>query len=563
MVALSALHSIVTNGIAAMTTFAVRLIRSAGGGPTNAPYNSRPMMSLASRRYSIVVAAIIIVTLARIAATHLLFAQTLDEPVHVAAGHEWLTQGFYHLDFQHPPLPRAFFALPFLDIRRVEHPTHPSEYGNDLYAAGDHYIHNVAAARRGNLPFVLVAALAVAAIARRLFGNAVAIVALLFFVSLPPVLAHGGLATTDMPAAAGFALALWALLRWSDEPSIAHSILLGSSIAFGILCKYSFFAFFPAAMLVVLVARRRLAPAKLLVVAATAFVVTWGAFGFSFSTLAAANPQAHDIARAAGVADRWTVVKVPAPDLAMGLLTVAMHNRIGHPAFLLGQTSQTGWWYYFPVALGVKTPIPYLLLAAAGAWLLLRKRHRETHLVVLAAALLAVAMASRINIGIRHLLPIYVPLSIVAAFAAVELWTIHRTARAAVVAAAGWLIIGSVLAHPDYLPWMNVLAGRRPQHVLLDSNFDWGQDIWRLARICRKRGVTSLEYAVVTNVRPGSIGITGGHPLDENVPAHGWIVASEQNIELARVKNGGAFTWLDRMAPFERVGKTLRLYHAP
>jgi hypothetical protein len=110
---------------------------------------------------------------------------------------------------------------------------------------------------------------------------------------------------------------------------------------------------------------------------------------------------------------------------------------------------------------------------------------------------------------------------------------------------------------------MNAFAGKRPNHVLADSNYDWGQDIWRLARICRKRGITSLGYAVFTSIRASSIGITSGQPLHESVPARGWVVISEQNLELARVSNPTAYNWLESRSQFERVGKTLRLYHLP
>ena len=517
---------------------------------------------MSPRRYWALIAVILLVSLVRIANTHLAFAQTLDEPVHVGAGHEWLTKGYYHLDFQHPPLPRVLFALPFTEVEPAN-PTHPSEYGNDLYAHRDRYIHNVAASRRGNLLFVAIAGLAVAASARRLFGDAAGWIAMLLFLSLPPVLAHGGLATTDVPAVAGFALAFYALLLWSEQPTWLRSILLGAAIAFGIACKYSFVVFFPPAMLIVLIARRRFAPAKLLFAALVAFVVTWAAFGFSYRSMAESNPQALDIARAAGIPDRLTHMKLPAADLAIGLVMVKFHNRLGHSAYLLGEVSDSGWWHYFPVALGVKTPIPYLLLALIGAWLLVKRRHRNAFLIIVAAIILLIAMTSRINIGIRHILPMYVPLSMIAAYAAIELWRMHRAARVAVGGAMVWLVLSSALAHPDYIPWMNAFAGRHPQRVLLDSNFDWGQDIWRLGRICRERNIHELGYAVTTTIRPTSIGITGGHLLQEDVPSRGWLVISEQNIELARVKNPRAYEWLERSGKFERIGRTLRLYRVP
>ncbi|HVR40720.1 MAG TPA: hypothetical protein VMU84_16610 [Thermoanaerobaculia bacterium] len=526
----------------------------------------------------------------RVASTHLVFAQTLDEPIHVAAGHEWLTRGTYQLDFEHPPLSRMLFALPFLDVR-AQH-SENQEYGNDLFARDDRYIHNLAAARRGNLVFLIIASLAVAAIARKLFGDVVAWIALALFVSLPPVLAHAGLATTDMASTAGFAVALYALLIWIDgsswqlavrplrdlavgsetienplpdreaaelptanrQPSWKRTILLGIAIAFGACCKYSFLFFFPPAVLIVLIARRRFPIAKLLVAGALSAIVIWGVFGFSIATMASVNPKAQHMARTAGVSERILDVRVPAPDFLLGLLTVKAHNRAGHSAFLLGKVKYDGWWYYFPIALVVKTPIPFLILAACGAWLLLKRRDPAIPLLLIAAAILGISMSARINIGIRHLLPMYVPLAIVAA-------SFVTRAKLATYALLGWLVITSALAHPDYLPWMNAFAGKHPEQVLADSNFDWGQDIWRLVRLCKSRGIRSLGYKVTTNIRGASVGITTGYPLDENQPSRGWMVLGDQDLELAKLRNPTAFDWLTRNRDFERFGKTLRLYH--
>lgn len=516
---------------------------------------------MSARRYATIVAVLLILTVVRIANTHLTFSQTLDEPVHVAAGHEWLTKGSYHLDFQHPPQPRMLFAYPFRSVVPAN-PAHPSEYGNDLYAKDGRYIHNVATTRRGNLVYVVIACLALAACARKLFGETVACVALLLFVTLPPVLAHGGLATTDMAVVAGFALALYALLMFVEQPTIIRSIALGFALAFGVCTKYSFVVFFPPVMLAVLIVRKRFVPSRLLIALLTAFVVTWGAFGFRVSTLAEANPRAADLTVAAGLSERWTQIPLPAPDLVMGFITVKFHDRVGHDAFLLGETSNSGWWQYFPIALGVKTPIPFLLLALAGIALAIQRKHRNGWILIAsAAAILIISMTSRINIGVRHILAIYVPLSILGAYAAVEFSRLHRNAHFAVAALLLWLGVTTTRAHPDYLPWMNAFAGERPQHVLLDSNFDWGQDLWRLGRICKQRHVTELGYALATTIRPDSIGITGGHLLSEETPSKGWLVLSEQSLELARVKNPNAFVWLEKTGPYERVGTTLRLYH--
>ena len=34
---------------------------------------------------------------------------------------------------------------------------------------------------------------------------------------------------------------------------------------------------------------------------------------------------------------------------------------------------------------------------------------------------------------------------------------------------------------PDHLAYFNVLAGAEPEHLLVDSDLDWGQDVNRVA----------------------------------------------------------------------------------
>ena len=122
-------------------------------------------------------------------------------------------------------------------------------------------------------------------------------------------------------------------------------------------------------------------------------------------------------------------------------------------------------------------------------------------------------------------------------------------------------MIGSALAHPDYLPWMNALAGPHPERVLLDSNLDWGQDLWRFARECRRRGIDNPGYLVNTTIRGSSVGIERGRILEPHVPIDGWIVVSEHSLAFARKDDPTAYRWLTDGRTFERVGPSLRLYY--
>src|SRR5204862_7940474 len=124
--------------------------------------------------------------------------------------------------------------------------------------------------------------------------------------------------------------------------------------------------------------------------------------------------------------------------------------------------------------------------AIAGIVLAWRQQS-HTEPAAIALAILAIAMTSKINIGIRHILPMYLPLSMLAGYAIASI-------RPRVVGALAlvWLLADSITAHPDYLPWMNALVGGHPGRGLADGNFDWGRDKHRLLRECRRDIINNL-----------------------------------------------------------------------
>src|SRR5258705_1999593 len=83
--------------------------------------------------------------------------------------------------------------------------------GNSILYAGGTYERNLALARLGVLPFFLLATLVVYAWADRIGGLADGVCAVLLFTTLPPVLAHAGIATTDMAVCPTLALASYFL----------------------------------------------------------------------------------------------------------------------------------------------------------------------------------------------------------------------------------------------------------------------------------------------------------------------------------------------------------------
>lgn len=504
---------------------------------------------------------ILLVTLGRVARTWHVFSVTGDEPVHVAAGYDYLKHHKF-VDIEHPPLPNAFFALPLLNAPEPDS-TQLLRRGNSILGDYGRYMRGTAKARAGNVVFVIIAILGVFFWTRSIFDETVAVIAAAVFSMLPPVLAYAGLATPDIAATGAFAFAMLAYDAWLAKPSWRRTILLAIAFAFGTLCKFSFPLFFVIGAAFLSIARERFGGVKRAASAiAIAFVVAWGVYLFSVGTMKSVDRRSREWLRhsfhTSGIERHW---QVPAPALLTGMLEV-VHDKTIAQGFLLGQYGERGWWYYFPVALAVKTPLPLLALAVAGAMLAAR-REKHGEVAAIALGILAFAMVSRVSLGIRYILPIYVPVSMLAAFAIVTGWEFSKRHRAAVALALAWLVADGVLAHPDYLPWMNALAGPHPEVVLAGSNFDWGQDLVRLRTVCRDRKIDRLGVLLAASAASDQLWMPpfDPNPVQPYTPVSGWVAVSETPLQMSQAVDPNSYTWLTANRPFIRVGKTIRLYH--
>ena len=249
------------------------------------------------RLLPLAVALLLAASVGRIALTYRVLNQTWDEPAHIASGMEWLSRGTYTYEPLHPPLARVMVALgPYLDGLRSAGYESVWLEGNALLHARRAYGRNLTLARLGVLPFFVMGALAVLLWTRHLAGDAAALLATLLFTTLPPVLAHAGIATTDLAAAGSLALALYAATRWLEEPTVRGGIVFGVAVAAAVLSKFSALVFLPASLLVLLLFQRRASsgaggwPAsnRLTAVRAaylSAILVVWAGYRFSIGPL--------------------------------------------------------------------------------------------------------------------------------------------------------------------------------------------------------------------------------------------------------------------------------------
>ncbi|MSR06465.1 MAG: phospholipid carrier-dependent glycosyltransferase [Gemmatimonadetes bacterium] len=484
--------------------------------------------------------------------TYSIYSGTFDEPPHVAAGMELLDRGHYTYEPLHPPLARIAVALgPWLaGVKSTGAESMWREGRNVLYQDG-HYTRNLSLARVGILPFFLLSALVVWLWTRRLSGDWAAAGAVGLLVTTQPVLAHAGLATLDMASSATIVTALLAFSLWLERASVSRSVVLGIATAAALLPKFSAVVFLPAGAAVLLgvwwfqepKTRTTPSPKAVALVTASAALATWAIYGFSF------GPVTTDI-------------PVPAPEFWRGLGEVLDHKRTGWEGYLFGNLSTTGWWYFFPVAILVKTPIPFLILALAGVVAAIR-RPACLGPIAAAGAILLVGMRLAPSIGLRQVLPVYPLLAIAAGVGALALWRSARFAtgaRAMTTILLAWQLVGTARAYPDFLPWFNALGGRHPENILVGSDLDWGQDLFRLADTVEARGVDSLALAYFGSADP-TLHFRHVRPLAPHERPTGWVAVSVAVIKGLAVPGSKGFEWLDTIPPTAVAGTSIRLYH--
>ena len=381
--------------------------------------------------------------------TYSSFFQTVDEPVHIVRGMWWL-QGAYISkcsNYGNPPLAQIAAAMPLYASGLRIAPSSPcsGDQGSVALQTRNLYERHLALARSGVLPFFVIASFVVWSWCHRLFGAVAALAAVFLLQGLPPVLAHAGLATTDMASAALIVVAMYVFSLWLEDPSLKRSAFLGVALGLALLAKLSALLFFPAGMVLVSVAwladashagierwsavRRRFA--LLGVVSLLTFVVIWAGYRFSCIPLTTAADRPHKSLRMLGI-DRlpsepreffFRILEMPIPagGFVNSIQAVRTLNADGWPAYFMGEFRRTGWWYFFPALIALKSPLSFLILLLVGCGCLFLSGSampcwKRFAPILGAVGILLVSLTARINYGLRHVLSVYPLFAIVAGF---------------------------------------------------------------------------------------------------------------------------------------------------
>ena len=552
------------------------------------------------------------------------YSNTWDEPEHLAAGVELLDRGRYEYDTEHPPLGRV--ALAFFPWLAGAHafgtpPPEGTPEGIDILYSGGHYWRYLTLARLGMLPFLALLLFATWLWARRLFSSEWgSLLPVLLLASVPPILGHAALASLDVAAAGTTLLALYALQRWIESARGSDALYFGLAAGLAVGTKFSSIPFIGLSLLtlgfahaaVAWVRERsgvaRSAPghsgpghsgvtyvegprapwwrtraAGLAIAGVALLVPLWIAYGprapnaervaFRFHWAVSYLLAREGLDHALGVLFSHLPLPRELKDLVNGIVAVKAHNDSGHLSYLLGQTRLDGWWYFYLVALAVKTPLPLLVAGSSGLVALSREGWRRGDSWALAPLVLVITVLtfasafSRINIGIRHIFIVYPFLALGAAYLVMRTWQhirSHPGGRAAFLSSVAlfgllaWQLSPLWSAYPDYLPYFNETVAH-PEKVLVDSDLDWGQDLYRLEQRAAELHIRRLSLAYRGTADLSREPLPPFYVLPPQHPVKGWVAVSA----LARTRNAKDYAWLEAYPPLERVGKTIDLYYVP
>lgn len=548
----------------------------------------------AKTRYELLAAVILLVALfGQAAFSSARMSLTTDEPMHIAMGYTSLATGDYRLlpVHIHPPLINEWAAWPLL-LR----PDRPDPYQVPGWEEGNLFQFSAQLVSRlgpvtavelaTRAPIMLLAILLGTLVYRwasDLFGRRAGLLALFLYAFDPGIISGAQFNTTDMGATTFGVLATFAAWRAVRRPAPARLALTGLALGAAMAAKVSGLFFAPMLALLIGITllrtywrRRRLEPqglcelgkqaltwaGRLALIYALAFSVLWATYRFELGALPGLD--------------------LPVPAASHWLILQAFNKHVaeGHMAFLAGQVSQYGWWWYFPLAFVIKTPLPTLILLAASIVTAIWRRRVSwidaLWLLAIPAVYFINAMLSTIDIGYRHLLPVLPFLFIFISQLAPVFppCAAHPVSRIPYYVLLAWLFAGTLFTFPHYLPYFNKLAGGLDGgwRYLADSNTDWGQALKELAAYQRAEGIEQARLSMFTFIDPAMYGVRYEPltPMKGNTPAifpsrfnppPGDYVISATTLQGIPLADPEMYDWFRKRPPDAAIGHVMFVYH--
>ena len=499
---------------------------------------------------------------------------TFDEGDHIFAGYQMWHSADYGLNPEHPPLVKLVATLPLLQHNLWVPPLKGRMFKLEAYRDGRDFMerndvdhHLLFRMRLAAAIFAVGLLVAVFLLGNKLFGQSAGLLALLLVVFEPNTLANSDLVTTDMGVACFFLVSIYCFSCYARQPSIPRLLLTGLAAGLTLSSKHSGILLAPMLLGLILVeiacaepARRKRVTANLLggfaAIAVVGVVVLWAFYGFRYAARPAGqvmNPTLSEYAAPLTGVNSWVIGHLASwrllPESYLMGMTDIHYAAQQYAIFLLGHDYPHGVWWYFPVALSIKTTLGLIGLVVLALIALIGRRLRQkrelAYLVVPGAIYLTAAIASGMNIGTRHVLFLY-PLAALLAAAGLTALAQHSSR---------WIWIGRVLVACHVISAMAVFpaemaygneawGGTANTHKYLsDSSVDWAQQLPHVKRWLDAHPGEEcwFAYSAYPDLRPQAYGInchqlptahTGGDILPD-IPEtiHGNLILSADDLE--------------------------------
>lgn len=456
-----------------------------------------------------------------------------DEGDHIFAGYMSWKNSDFGINPEHPPLVKALAAIPLLPMHLKAPDSRANTFFKDeAYSDGRDFIFGnggeaeadriIFRARMAAASLSLLLGLLVFLAAREMFGDGAALFALALMVFEPNMIAHGAYVTTDMGITCFTFASIYALYRYVKAPSISGLIVLGLATGLALASKHSGVLLLPFGLALIFTeilwpspeqqtnktkAALRLTGA-FLAASTIAILVLWAFYGFRYAARPGGMPLNPSLAEYAGglkgterhlylALAHWHILP---ESYLYGMVDVRLISD-SFSTYIFGKVYATGVWFYFPAAFIIKSTAPFMgLLLLAGFAIAtgkLRARREIFFLTVPPILYLLIATGTGLNIGARHILPMYPFLAVLIGGAALAL--AHRDRRWAYVVGLllAWHAVSSARAFPNYLAYSNEFWGgpANTYKYLTDSNTDWGQQLKAVKKYLDNRGVKDCWFA--------------------------------------------------------------------
>ena len=536
-----------------------------------------PVRKLGKKHYYLAASILLVVLLSESLYTISYNSPIFDETAHIGSGYYYWKTGNITLNREQPPLAKIVAGAPLalLDLKYPEGDWNNSkqlEFGRIfLYRTGNDLDSILFFSRLPIVALSLALGLVLFIFVSKIYGYKPAVFALFLYVFEATIISHGSLVTMDIALSLFMFLTMFALWVFAKDPNNTNAIFLAVCFALAQVSKFSALYLVPIILVLLLffIHKRILGlndVIRLILVTVIVSIFVINSFYLFQGTGKALTDNINKDRIEAHITNNplkpliLAVANTPVPlpeNYMLGLSDVILHDMSGSPAFFLGEYSRFGWWYYFPVLFMLKVSIFLMAFVFISIYFFnengfeKNKDSRLAEYITIAFILMyfGINLFSHINIGIRHVLPIF---PFVILFCSKSIKYANKNLIRLVVILAVFYALSSLLSAPHYITFFSEAVGGNEYMYAIDSNYDWGQDLKGLGSYMKANGITSVKLKYFGTAEPEYYGIS--YQQLECGKSDGIIAISANHLQELFASDRGCYKWLLDHEPIGRVG---------